>query len=103
MRPLASIVALALTGGAVPASAASITLNGVNIDGVTSQRFENCTVTIDAQGDVHIEAKGYAVKTGGTPAPAAPAAPAARTVPAARAARTVRSARAAGAAGARVP
>ena len=64
MRPLASIVALALAGGPVPASAASVTLNGVNIDGVTSQKFENCTVTIDAQGNVHIEAKGYAVKSG---------------------------------------
>ncbi len=73
MRPLASIVALALAGGAVPASAASVTLNGVNIDGVTSQKFENCTVTIDAQGNVHIEAKGYAVKAAGTTAATDPA------------------------------
>jgi hypothetical protein len=65
MRPLALLAALALAGGASPASAGpSITLNGVAIDGVTSQKFENCTVTIDAQGNVHIEAKGYAVKTG---------------------------------------
>ncbi len=65
MRPLALLVAVALTGGAAPALAApSVTLNGVAIDGVTSQRFENCTVTIDAQGNIHIEAKGYAVKTG---------------------------------------
>jgi hypothetical protein len=65
MRPLALLVAVALTGGAAPAFAGpSVTLNGVAIDGVTSQRFENCTVTIDAQGDIHIEAKGYAVKTG---------------------------------------
>jgi len=65
MRPLALLVAAALTGGAAPASAGpSVTLNGVAIDGATSQRFENCTVTIDAQGNVHIEAKGYAVKTG---------------------------------------
>ena len=81
MRPLASIVALALAGGAVPASAASVTLNGVNIDGVTSQKFENCTVTIDAQGNVHIEAKGYAVKNGG---PSSSTDPAARTTTAAR-------------------
>ncbi len=72
MRPLASIVALALAGAAVPTSAASVTLNGVNIDGVTSQRFENCTVTIDALGNVHIEAKGYAVKNGGTSSPGGP-------------------------------
>ena len=70
MRPLALLVAVALTGGAAPAFAGpSLTLNGVAIDGVTSQKFENCTVTIDAQGNVHIEAKGYAVKTG-TPADA---------------------------------
>ncbi len=65
MRPLALLVAIALTGGASPALAGpSVTLNGVGIDGVTSQKFENCTVTIDAQGNIHIEAKGYAVKTG---------------------------------------
>ena len=64
MRPLALLVAIALTGGAAPASAGpAVTLNGVNIDGVTSQKFENCTVTIDAQGNLHIEAKGYAVKS----------------------------------------
>ncbi len=79
MRPLASIVALALAGGAVPASAASVTLNGVNIDGVTNQRFENCTVSIDAQGNVHIEAKGYAVKNGGSSSPSDPAARTAAT------------------------
>src|SRR5512138_1711626 len=73
MRPLALLVVLAAAGVAVPAAAGpSVTLNGVNIDGVTSQKFENCTVTIDAQGDVHIEAKGYAVKNGGNGAPQDP-------------------------------
>jgi hypothetical protein len=71
MRPPALLVVLALAGGAAPASAGpSLTLNGVNIDGVTSQRFEGCTVTIDAQGNVHIEAKGYAVKSPGASSPA---------------------------------
>ncbi len=60
MRVLALALATALSGAA-PA-APSVTLNGVNIDGVTNQRFENCTVVIDGRGDVHIEAKGYAVK-----------------------------------------
>jgi hypothetical protein len=46
-----------------PAAAVSgVYLNGVNIDGVTNQKFDKCTVTIDAQGNVHIEAKGYAVQ-----------------------------------------
>lgn len=70
MRPLALLIAAALAAGAAPASAAppSVTLNGVPINGVTSQKFENCTVTIDAQGNIHIEAKGYAVK-GADPRP----------------------------------
>ncbi len=70
MRPLALLLAASAAVAAGPALAApSVTLNGVAIDGVTSQKFENCTVTIDAQGNIHIEAKGYAVKGG---APAAP-------------------------------
>lgn len=62
MRPLALLLAAAVLCVARPTLAASVTLNGVNIDGATGQRFENCTVVIDAQGNVHIEAKGYAVK-----------------------------------------
>jgi hypothetical protein len=62
------------------ARAASIYLNGVNIDGVTNQRFDNCTVTVDAQGNIFISAKGYAVQTVGGQAPAAPA-PAAPVAP----------------------
>jgi hypothetical protein len=80
MRPLALLVALALAGGAVPAAAGpAITLNGIPIDGVTGQKFENCTVTIDALGDVHIEAKGYAVKTSAGADAAARGAAATRT------------------------
>ena len=79
MRPLALLVAVALTGGAAPALAApSVTLNGVAIDGVTSQKFENCTVTIDAQGNIHIEAKGYVVKGAGDASRAVAAATTAR-------------------------
>ncbi len=64
MRPLGLALAAALlVAPAAAAAAPSVTLNGVNIDGVTSQRFENCTVVIDEKGNVHIEAKGYAVKS----------------------------------------
>ena len=72
MRPLALLLAAAVAAAASPASAAppSVTLNGIPIDGVTSQKFENCTVTIDAQGNIHIEAKGYAVKGGDARPPA---------------------------------
>ena len=58
------------------ASAGSIYLNGVNIDGVTNQQFHNCTVVIDGAGNIFITAKGYAVAPGqpqGTAAPQAPA------------------------------
>lgn len=79
MRVLATLLAVAALGAAGPAAAGpSITLNGVAIDGVTGQRFENCTVAIDEKGDVHIEAKGYAVKSAeaGPRAPLPPTAPA---------------------------
>ncbi len=70
MRPLAPILAAAALVAAGPAAASpALTLNGTPIDGVTSQRFENCTVVIDDKGDVHIEAKGYAVKAEAGAAP----------------------------------
>lgn len=63
MRPLALSMTVALLGASAPALAApSITLNGVPIDGVTDQKFDSCSVVIDAQGNVHIQAKGYAVR-----------------------------------------
>lgn len=45
--------------------ARGIFLNGVNIEGVSNQTFKNCTVEIDAQGDVHIKAKGYQAQVTG--------------------------------------
>ena len=45
-----------------PLYAGSIYLNGVNVDGVTNQVFENCRVRIDEYGNVFIEAKGFEVK-----------------------------------------
>ncbi len=73
MRALAIALAVAAAlpaGGA--AAASSVSLNGVNIDGVTNQRFENCTVTIDGDGNVNIEAKGYAARRPGDPAKPTP-------------------------------
>lgn len=85
MRLLALTSALAGLLVAGPAAAGpSLTLNGVNIDGVADQRFENATVVIDAAGNVHITARGYAVKgEAAPPAVAAPPAapPAAGTAP----------------------
>jgi hypothetical protein len=68
MRLLALTTALAAALAASPALAGpALTLNGVAIDGVTDQKFENATVLIDAAGNVHITARGYVVK--GEPAP----------------------------------
>ncbi len=41
----------------------SVYLNGVNIDGVTNQKFEKATVKIDEKGAIFIDAPGYAVKS----------------------------------------
>ncbi|WNG18632.1 hypothetical protein [Cystobacter fuscus] len=56
---------------------ASVFLNGVRIDGLTNQTFDKVSsVRIDDQGNIHIVAPGYSVKTMEVPAPApAPAAP----------------------------
>ena len=61
-RALALAAAAALLLATVPAYAVSVFLNGVKIDGVTNQKFENCSVELDAQGNVHIKAKGYQVQ-----------------------------------------
>jgi hypothetical protein len=83
MRSLALLVtaaALALPSP-VPAGPA-VTLNGVSISGVANQKFENVNVVIDAQGNLDIQAKGYAVRTSLPAAtPAASAAPAAAGSP----------------------
>jgi len=64
---LVAIPGLALAG--------SVYLNGVNIDGVTDQKFEKATVRIDEHGNVFIDAPGYAAKVvQGAPVP--PPAPA---------------------------
>ena len=57
---------------------ASVYLNGVNIDGLRSQKFEKCkAVRIDDRGDVHLECPGYQVENQAAAAPAlAPGTPA---------------------------
>ncbi len=42
--------------------AASVSLNGVPIDGVTGKQFKDCTVVIDENGDINIIAKGYSAE-----------------------------------------
>lgn len=70
------LLAVAFASLALPSAAlaASVFLNGVNIDGVTGQKFENVTVVIDDNGNVLITAKGYQVQTTGPSTSQAPAA-----------------------------
>lgn len=60
----------------------SVYLNGVNIDGVTGQKFDKCNVRIDDNGNVFIDAPGYTAKVvQGTPTPP-PQTPAIQPTPA---------------------
>lgn len=70
-------LALAVSAVLVPARA-DVFLNGVNITGVTNQTFEKATVRLDAAGNVHIDAPGYAV-AGASPGSSASTAPVATT------------------------
>ncbi|RKI42052.1 hypothetical protein D7Y27_17415 [Corallococcus sp. AB004] len=78
-RPSARI-AVTVVASLVPmlALAGSVFLNGVKIDGVTNTRFEKATVRIDAEGNIYIDAPGYAARvttvtpTTVTPTPATP-------------------------------
>ncbi|HEY0093900.1 MAG TPA: hypothetical protein VGB96_06230 [Archangium sp.] len=78
-----SILALILALFPASALAGSVFLNGVLIDSVRDQKFEKVSsVRIDAQGNVHIDAPAYAVKTVNVPAAPAPAPVAAPVAPA---------------------
>lgn len=72
--PLAGAL-LASAALAAPSSVGgrSVFLNDANIDTVRNQVFENVTVAIDANGNVHIKSDAYKVQTAaaGTPAPVA--------------------------------
>jgi len=59
-----------LVSGFAPseANARRIFLNGVNITGMTGQKFKNVTVVIDANGDIRITGKHYKVKSSGNTA-----------------------------------
>lgn len=54
------------------ALAGSVYVNGVNVDGLRNQTFENVSVTIDAQGNVQITAPGYRIEVVGQQAAAPP-------------------------------
>ena len=82
MRLLALLIAAAaLTAPPRAVAAPVVTLNGVNITGVANQRFENVVVVIDAQGNLDIQAKGYAARVAGGAAPVAAAGNASAPLP----------------------
>lgn len=64
------------------ALAGSVFVNGVNVDSLRNTTFENVTVTIDADGNLQIDAPNYKIEVvdpaavGGAPMPAAPVPPA---------------------------
>jgi hypothetical protein len=72
---LRAALAAAVAFAPAVALAGSVYLNGIKIDGVTSQRFEKATVRIDEQGNIFIEAPGYAARVMNVTPPAPPAAP----------------------------
>lgn len=47
---------------AMPALAAEVYVNGVNVDGLTNHTFEKVNVRLDEKGNVQIDAPGYSVK-----------------------------------------
>ncbi|HYV50091.1 MAG TPA: hypothetical protein VFA20_34785 [Myxococcaceae bacterium] len=61
MRPNALVFAI-LIALPVASNAGSVYLNGENIDEVRNIKFEKCSVKIDENGNVMIEAQGYRVK-----------------------------------------
>ncbi len=72
-------VLLVTVAWAARAEARKVFLNGVEVEGLANQSFGSCEVKFDADGNVWIQAKGYAVKVGAsgasgtatmTPAPA---------------------------------
>lgn len=50
------------------ALAGSVFVNGVNVDTLRNQTFENCVVTIDSQGNVLVTAPGYQIQVAGSAA-----------------------------------
>jgi hypothetical protein len=76
-RTVACVVSLILLASGSSALARDVYLNGVKLDSsviVQSQTFPACEVVFDAQGDVHITAKGFKidVKPSASETPAAP-------------------------------
>jgi hypothetical protein len=57
-----AIVVLAALALSPSVHAKKVYLNGVDVSSLKNQTFKNATVTIDQNGDIHIEASGYKVE-----------------------------------------
>jgi hypothetical protein len=62
LRIIAILTPLVLLASAAPAAAVEVYFNGVRVSGLKNQQFKGCSVRFDADGNVHITAKGYTVK-----------------------------------------
>jgi predicted secreted protein len=61
---MALLLTTALAG---PAQAASVFINGVQVDGLANQKFDRVNVSFDDKGNVHIDAPGVSVQTSTLP------------------------------------
>lgn len=61
---------LTLLAWTARAEARKVFLNGVEVEGLANQSFGSCEVKFDADGNVWIQAKGYAVRVGASGGPA---------------------------------
>ncbi len=59
---VAATVALTMAAAGDAAQGIKVTINGVDVTGLTSQKFEGCTVAFDESGNISIEAPGYQIK-----------------------------------------
>ena len=61
-RRVIALVCVALLAIAPSAMARKVFLNGVDITGLKNKTFKNATVTIDENGDIHLDAPNYKVE-----------------------------------------
>ncbi|MBW2264200.1 MAG: hypothetical protein JRG91_19720, partial [Deltaproteobacteria bacterium] len=56
------LMAGAAASSGLAAGGITVTVNGVDVTGLSNQKFEGCTVTFDSKGNVAIKAPGYEIK-----------------------------------------
>jgi hypothetical protein len=74
----AALAAGTAAGVGLAYSGIKISINGVDVTGLTNQKFEGCTVAFDSEGNIDIKAPGYEIKKIVPDSPAQPDKPAAK-------------------------